>query len=75
MSKSSVVWDYFTLNNDQVKCGLCKLIMKHNRSSTSNMMRHLRIKHTTINLNRRQLLEIDDPESAISNSTIVSTYI
>lgn len=80
MNKSSVVWDFFTLNGDQVKCGLCRLTMKHNRTFTSNMMRHMRLKHITVNLNRRRLLEkqgVDDPgisEPSASNSDVVSTY-
>jgi len=80
MSESSVVWDFFTLNVEtgRVKCGL-----SHNRSSTSNMMRHMRLKHVTVDLNsrRRQNVvevseeQVDDPdipEQGVSNSSRVS---
>lgn len=80
MSKS-VVWNYFKLDNEKknVKCGLCRVVMKHNKLSTSNMMRHMRLKHPTIDLNRErnnsreQDEDIDDPRSVVSNS--VSIYI
>lgn len=83
MSKSSVVWDFFTLNVEagRVKCGLCPVTMSHNRSSTSNMMRHMRLKHVTVDLNsrRRQNVvseeQVDDPdipEQGVSNSSRVS---
>lgn len=78
MSKSSVAWDFFTLTDDKVKCGLCRVTMKHNSSSTSNMMRHLRLKHVTVDLSRRRILdeEVDDPSTAepASSSNLVSTY-
>jgi len=84
MSKTSVVWNYFKLDDEKksVKCGLCRLEMKHNQTSTSNMMRHMRLKHSTIDLSKRrpasnihaQEINIDDP-TAIENqnaSTSVS---
>ncbi|KAL4091755.1 hypothetical protein QTP88_026397 [Uroleucon formosanum] len=84
MSKSSVIWDYFQLDTDNinVKCGLCRSKLKNNRSSTSNLIRHIKSKHPTINLlnrNTRVLEEnVDDPNDAPSTSTtntIVSTNL
>jgi len=50
-SKYSVVWDFFTrLDDDQAKCGICKTILKVNRSSSTNLIRHLRTRHPTTNL-------------------------
>ncbi|KAE9525285.1 hypothetical protein AGLY_014353 [Aphis glycines] len=82
MSKSSVIWDYFQLDSDNinVKCGLCRTKLKNNRSSTSNLIRHIKSKHPTVNLlnrNTRVLEEtVDDPNDALSTSTtntIIST--
>lgn len=80
MSKSSVVWDYFTLIGDQVKCGICRLSMKLNRSSTSNMMRHLRTKHSTVDLKKRRILpdeadEPDEPDSIESDTNSVRHFL
>jgi len=78
MSKSSVIWDYFQLDSDNinVKCGLCRTKLKNNRSSTSNLITHIKSKHPTVNLlnrNTRVLEEtVDDPNDAPSTSTTVS---
>lgn len=83
MSKS-VVWNYFKLDNEKknVKCGLCRVVMKHNKLSTSNMMRHMRLKHTTIDLNRQRhnVREedddgIDDPRSVEVENPSVSNSV
>ncbi|XP_050066594.1 E3 SUMO-protein ligase ZBED1-like, partial [Aphis gossypii] len=69
MSKISVV---FTLTGDQVKCGLCRDSLSYNRSSTSNMMRHLRTKHMGVNLSKRKRVddeEIDDPSTDTTEPT------
>lgn len=81
MSKTSVVWDFFTSTGDKVKCGICRTTMKYNRASTSNMMRHMRLKHSTVNLFKRRAiidnLDPDDPDASeqISNSNLVSIHI
>jgi len=50
-SKYSVVWNFFTrLDDDQAKCGICKTILKVNRSSSTNVIRHLRTRHPTTDL-------------------------
>lgn len=78
MSKSSVIWDVFQLEADNihVKCGLCRTKLKNNRSSTSNLIRHIKSKHPTVNLlnrNSRALEEtVDDSNDAPSTSTSVS---
>jgi len=82
MSKTSVVWNYFKLddNKKNVKCGLCRLEMKHNQTSTSNMMRHMRLKHSTIDLSKRRQIHVeenvDDPTAIEKNlaSTSVSIF-
>lgn len=52
MSKFSIIWDIFKLDPDNihVKCGLCRTKIKINRSSTSNLIRHIKSKHPTVNL-------------------------
>lgn len=70
MSKSSVLWDYFKLEPDSinVKCGLCRTKLKNNRSSTSNLIRHIKSKHPTINiLKRNSAVEenVDNPDDVI----------
>jgi len=81
MSKSSVVWDYFTLIGDKVKCDLCptNTYMNYNRSSTSNMMRHLRLRHVTADLSKRKRLdeEVDNPgiTEPASNLNLVSPLV
>lgn len=80
----SVVWNYFKLDNEKrnVKCGLYRVVMKHNKLSTSNMMRHMRLKHTTIDLNRQRhnlRVEdedgIDDPRSVVVENSSVSNSV
>lgn len=78
MSKISVVWDYFTLTGDQVKCGLCRDSLCYNRSSTSNMMRHLRTKHMSVNLSKRKGIddeEVDDPRTETTEPTLSSNVV
>lgn len=81
MNKSSVVWDYFTLEKDNItaKCGLCRMKLKHNKASTSNLIRHVRTKHPTINLLNRNIRMIeeqeDNPAEIESTSNVVSTYL
>lgn len=81
MSKSSIVWDYFTLEKDNItaKCGLCRIKLKHNKASTSNLIRHVRSKHPTINLLNRNIRTIeekeDDPAESASTSNVVSIYL
>lgn len=81
MSKSSIVWDYFTLDNDNitVKCGLCRIKLKNNKASTSNLIRHIRSKHPTVNLLNRNVNSVrsieeqeDDPAEIASTSNAVS---
>jgi len=78
MIKSSVIWDYFQLDSDNinVKCGLCRSKLKNNRSSTSNLIRHIKSKHPTVNLlnrNTRVLEEtVDNPNNVPSTSKFKS---
>lgn len=82
MSKS-VVWNYFKLDNEKknVKCGLCRVVMKHNKLSTSNMMRHMRLKHQTIDLSRQRHSprqeedDIDDPRAVVVENPSVSVSV
>lgn len=82
MSKS-VVWNYFKLDNEKknVKCSLCRVVMKYNKSSTSNMMRHKRLKHPTIDFNRERNStrkgedDIDDPSSVVNENSLVSNSV
>lgn len=83
MSKS-IVWNYFKLDNEKksVKCGLCHVVMKHNKLSTSNMMRHMRLKHPTIDLNRQRHNSreedengIDDPRAVVVENPSVSNSV
>lgn len=77
MSKSSLVWDYFTIEKDNimVKCGLCRIKLKNNKASTSNLIRHMRSKHPTINLLNRNVRtieeQVDDPDETASTSNVV----
>ena len=53
MALRSSVWDYFIrIPNiqDKVKCNVCTSVLSARGSSTSNMTRHLRLKHPTIKL-------------------------
>lgn len=85
MSKTSIVWNYFKLddNKKNVKYGLYRLEMKHNQTSTSNMIRHMRLKHSTIELSKHRpasnmhVEENVDAPTAIENhlaSTSVSIF-
>lgn len=83
MSKSSIVLDYFTFEKDNiiVKCGLCRIKLKNNKYSTSNLIRHLRSKNPTINLLNRNFKaidteeQVDDPAETASTSNVVSINI
>lgn len=66
--KSSVIWDYFTMvENNKAKCGFCKVILKVNQSSTTNLLRHMNTKHPTTDLSKRSRpnieLELEDNNS------------
>lgn len=68
MSKSSVVWDYFTLEKDNItaKCGMCQIKLKHNKASTINLL----------NRNIRTIEEQEDnPAGTQSSSNAVSIYL
>uniref|UniRef100_A0A8D9FH44 Zinc finger BED domain-containing protein 1 n=1 Tax=Cacopsylla melanoneura TaxID=428564 RepID=A0A8D9FH44_9HEMI len=66
--KDSVVWDYFTIVNDtSAKCGLCSNVMKHPKSSTSNLKRHLKSRHPTVNLEARRFPNIREEEEIVDN--------
>ena len=81
MSKFSAIWDVFKLDADNihVKYGLSRTKLKNNRSSTLNLIRHIKSKHPTKNLLNRNIhvLEetIDDPNNAPSTSTFESMVI
>lgn len=51
MALKSTVWDYFIrTSSDKVKCNVCSAVLSARDSSTSNMNRHFRLKHPTLNL-------------------------
>lgn len=65
--KTSVIWDYFTIiENEKAKCSFCKTVLKFNQSSTTNLLRHVKSKHPTIDLSKRLRptldLEQSDPD-------------
>lgn len=84
MSKTNVVWNYFKLDENKinVKCGLCRLETNHNQTSTSNMMRHMRLKHSTIDLSKNRPVSnthveenVDDPTAIENHLTFTSVSI
>lgn len=77
MSKTSVVWNYFKLDDKKknVKCGLCRLEMKHNQTSTSNMMRHMRLKHSTIDLNKRRPSNMHVEENNVDDPVAIENQL
>jgi len=49
--KTSVIWVYFTvIESDKAKCSFCRTVLKFNQSSTTNLLRHIKSKHSTTNL-------------------------
>lgn len=81
MSKS-VAWDYFKLDNEKinVRCGLCRDVMTHNKLSTSNMIRHLRLKHSDVYVGKKKNNtanenNIDDPRVEVAENPLVSKSV
>lgn len=56
----------FILTGDQVKCSLCHMTMKYNHSFTSNITKQLCLKHITVDLSKRQILneDVDVPNTS-----------
>lgn len=51
--KKSFVWDNFTKITNHpniVRCNLCTSVLTLKGGTTSNIMRHFRLKHSTLNL-------------------------
>ncbi|VVC41286.1 Ribonuclease H-like domain,Zinc finger C2H2-type,Zinc finger, BED-type,HAT, C-terminal dimerisation, partial [Cinara cedri] len=78
--KSSVIWDYFQLDQDNinVKCGLCHIKLKNNRTSTSNLIRHMMSKHLTVSILNRNVHVLEEtivdqnhaPSTSTTNKTV-----
>ncbi|XP_067014719.2 uncharacterized protein [Anabrus simplex] len=60
MPSRSQVWDYFTRSTGHmVTCNICSVILSVKGSTTSNMTRHLRLKHPGINIRDSRLRVIN----------------
>ncbi|CAI6359260.1 unnamed protein product [Macrosiphum euphorbiae] len=71
--KTSAIWDYFTIvENDKAKCNFCKIVLKFNQSSTTNLLRHIRSKHVTIDLSKRRRPNDDVDEEHIDDPSPMS---
>lgn len=71
--KTSAIWDYFTIvENDKAKCNFCKIVLKINQSSTTNLLRHIRSKHVTIDLSKRRRPNDDVDEENIDDPSPMS---
>ena len=59
-SNQSIVWNYFTLNQtkEEAECNKCKNVIKCKGLSTSELLRHLEIKH---NIKKNATEELDKP--------------
>jgi len=72
--KTSIIWDYFTIvEDDKAKCNFCKTVLKFNQSSTTNLLRHIRSKHVTIDLSKRRTPNDDVDEENIDDPPPMST--
>jgi len=71
--KTSAIWDYFPIvENDKAKCNFCKIVLKFNQSSTTNLLRHIRSKHVTIDLSKRRRPNDDVDEENIDDPSPMS---
>lgn len=49
--KKSILWNFFTeIDQIKAKCNLCGVKLSY-KTSTSNLKKHMQIKHPTISLN------------------------
>ncbi|CAI6371950.1 unnamed protein product [Macrosiphum euphorbiae] len=49
--------------------------MKHNQTSTSNMMRHMRLKHSTIDLNKRRPSNMHVEENNVDDPIVIENQL
>lgn len=72
--KTSIIWDYFIIvEGDKAKCNFCKTVLKFNQSSTTNLIRHIRSKHVTVDLSKRRRPNDDLDEENIDDPSPMST--
>ena len=71
-TKSSKVWAYFTRHDDGGKCNMCNLLVKGKGGNTSNLEKHLRLKHNVI-LKRCTLFDTEPTKNATQTGR--HTYI
>lgn len=67
-NKRSLIWDYFSQsskNDSKVKCNLCFSMLAVKNGSTSNMTRHFKLKHPTVNFGetRKRALNVEEQET------------
>nr|CAH7746875.1 unnamed protein product [Callosobruchus chinensis] len=65
-NRRSSIWEYFTklIDEAKAKCNICAVILSFNGATTSNMTRHMKLKHPTINLSesRKRKLSVTEEE-------------
>nr|CAH7748444.1 unnamed protein product [Callosobruchus chinensis] len=65
-NRRSSIWEYFTKLSDEAKakCNICAVILSLNGAATSNITRHMKLKHPTINLSesRKRKLSVTEEE-------------
>uniref|UniRef100_A0A8D8YQC9 Zinc finger BED domain-containing protein 1 n=1 Tax=Cacopsylla melanoneura TaxID=428564 RepID=A0A8D8YQC9_9HEMI len=69
-SRTSPVWEYFIESDGKARCILCGTIMSYCNNNGSNLRRHLRTKHPTINLKTnppKRIEEIEEEDMAVDN--------
>lgn len=63
--KKSVVWDFFTKNEEKSTCNICKTVYKHS-NTTTNLVNHLKRKHP---MQYNDKINVPDSEPQPSTST------
>lgn len=59
--KSAVAWNYFTMENEErARCGTCGAMISFKGGSTGNLLRHLKTKHSELDLTPP--VKIEEPE-------------
>lgn len=60
--KSALAWKFFSMENDErAKCNVCHVFISFKGGSTGNLLRHLKTKHTDLDLTPP--VKKEDPES------------
>lgn len=80
-AKRSIIWYHFTIKSNTIaKCSYCRNELSYSGGSTSNLLRHLKTKHSTVPLTRSLRIpnnpedNVDDPlKMPASTSSAVST--